>query len=220
MADLTRAWDEWLANVAEFFGLSIYAMVVISVFLAIVVALGWYFWPAWLPWRWSWSRRSGSRERRGRRDPGRRRLGRLRWRWRWRRRRRGQDEEPEPLADDQVPDLPAEVLALTADQLAATGRYAEAVRERLRSMLRGLIERDLLPASPGWTVMELAAAGARVRPALSSPLGSAARLFSDIWYGLRPATVADDAAMRGYADEVAAVAAAPEPATAPAGRPM
>jgi hypothetical protein len=118
-----------------------------------------------------------------------------------------------------MPDLPAEVLALTADQLAAAGRYAEAVRERLRAMLRGLIERDLLPASPGWTVMELAAAGRRVRPALSGPLGAAAELFSEIWYGLRPATAEDDAAMRGHADAVAAVAAAPDPAPATAGRP-
>jgi hypothetical protein len=142
----------------------------------------------------------------------------MRWRWRWRRRRRGSaDEEPENLADDEVPDLPAEVLAMTADELAAAGRYAEAVRERLRSMLRVLIEKGLLPASPGWTVMELAAAGARVRAALAEPLGGAARTFSEIWYGLRPATAEDDAMMRACADAVTGVAAAPEPAAA-AGR--
>jgi hypothetical protein len=111
------------------------------------------------------------------------------------------------------------VLALSADELAAAGRYAEAVRERLRSILRGLIERGLLPSSPGWTVMELAGAGARVRPTLSGPLGGAAQVFSDIWYGLRTATAADDTAMRGYAESVAAVSSAPEPATpAAAGR--
>jgi hypothetical protein len=108
-----------------------------------------------------------------------------------------------------VPDLPAEVLAMTADELAAAGRYAEAVRERLRSMLRLLIERGILPASPGWTVMELAGAARRARPALAGPLSDAADVFSKIWYGLRPATEQDDAAMRSHAAEVARVADAP-----------
>ena len=215
MDDVTRAWDEWLAGVSDSVGLDVTTLTVLSVAAALLFGLAWYFWPAWLPSRWSWRRRAGRQKAAERGDPGRRRLGRLRWRLRWRRRRRdGAQEEPAQLADDEVPDLPAEVLALTADELAAAGRYAEAVRERLRSMLRGLIERDLLPPSPGWTVMELAAAGARVRPGLAAPLGGAARIFSEIWYGLRPATADDDAAMREHASSVAAVAAAPEPAAA------
>jgi uncharacterized protein DUF4129 len=212
MSGATRAWDEWLADLSDALGLSVYSMILLSLILALLVALGWYFWPAWLPWNWSLSfGRRGSRGDRGSRQRGRRRLGRLRWRLRWRRRRRGAEDEeaPETLPDDEVPDLPAEVLALTADELAAAGRYAEAVRERLRSMLRLLIERELLPASPGWTVMELAAAGARARPALGGPLAAAAGVFSEIWYGLRPATVDDDAAMRGYAAGVAEIVAAP-----------
>jgi hypothetical protein len=81
-------------------------------------------------------------------------------------------------------------------------------------MLRELIERGLLPASPGWTVMELAAAGARTRSALAGPLGAAAGIFSEIWYGLRPATADDDAAMRTHAAAVTAVAVESEPTPA------
>jgi hypothetical protein len=49
-------------------------------------------------------------------------------------------------------------------------------------------------------------------------MGEAARVFSEIWYGLRTATAQDDAAMRGYAAAVASVAALPEPAVT-SGRP-
>ena len=208
---MSRSLDEWVAAVADLVGLSVPTMIVLSLLFVALVGALWYSWPAWLPTRWSWRSRKAPRQRKARSRGNR--LGRLRWRWRWRRRRRD-TPEPEPeLADDQVPDLPAEVLALTADQLAQAGRYAEAVRERLRAMLRALMERDLLPISPGWTVMELAAAGARARPAMATPLRAAAALFSEIWYGLRPATAEDDAAMRSHAAQVAA-AAALEPARA------
>lgn len=218
MAELTRFWDEFVDDLADALGITVYTMAALSVLVAGLVAVAWYFWPAWLPWRWNWSalRRRPGRGRAGRRSGGRR-LGPLRWRLRWRRRRgKVAEEEPdEPLPDDVVPDLPAEVLALTADELAAAGRYAEAVRERLRSMLRGLIERGLLPASPGWTVMELAAAAAQARPALSGPCGGAAAVFSEIWYGLRPATADDDEAMRGFAAAAAQIAAEPVPTGVP-----
>lgn len=205
---MTRAVDEWVASVADLFGLPVPTLLVLSFLLAASVGLLWYSWPGWLPGNWTWR----SRERKGPRGRGRPRankLGRLRWRWRRRRRDRGTAAPDQPVpADDQVPDLPSTVLALTADQLAAAGRYADAVRERLRSMLRALMERDLLPTSPGWTVMELAATGARTRPAMAAPLRGAADLFSEIWYGLRPASAADDTAMRGYAEQVAAAAVA------------
>jgi hypothetical protein len=206
-----RAWTEWIADLSDHVPGGVPGMIIFSILAAVVAGLLWYFYPAWLPSRWSWGvgRRQG--ERRKTRRVGRGRFGRLRWRLRWRRRGRKTDAEPEPLPDDQVPDLPAEVLALSADQLAAAGRYAEAVRERLRSMLRLLMERGVLPASPGWTVMELVAAGRRTRPALAGPLSAGAEVFSQIWYGLRPATADDDVAMRTYASQVSQVAEQPEP---------
>jgi Domain of unknown function (DUF4129) len=217
--EFTRAWNEWLATVAEPLWGGIPTLGLLTFGAALLVGLLWAYWPAWLPSRWSRSRRRGRAERKRRARLGRPRL-RLRWRLRWRRRRRGRpDEESERLPDDEVPDLPAEVLSLSADELAAAGRYAEAVRERLRAILRGLIERGLLPSSPGWTVLELARAGGRARPQLADPLDAAAGVFSEIWYGLRPATAEDDAAMRAHAAAVSLAVADLQPDKAAAGRP-
>lgn len=221
---LTRAWNEWVAALAEPLWGGAPTLFVMTVVAAAIAGVLWAYWPAWLPWHWRWSRSSKApRRRRDHEDRlGRPRL-RLRWRLWWRRSRRTRTPpaEREPLADDRIPDLPSQVLAVSADELAAAGRYAEAVRERLRSMIRGLIERDLLPASPGWTVMELARAGGRNRPELAASLDAAAAIFSDIWYGLRPATADDDAAMREHAAAVAAlVAAEPVPAGTAQGRPQ
>jgi len=127
---------------------------------------------------------------------------------RWRRRRRDLEVLDE-LPPDELPEVPADVLALTADELAAAGRYAEAVRERLRAIVRDLIERAVIPHTPGWTVTELAAAAGRARPAVAPPLREAAGVFSEIWYGLRPATLDDDAAMRAHAASVRQVLAEP-----------
>jgi hypothetical protein len=200
-----RAWNNAIAALADHVRGGVPTLVFLSVLAALLVALGWYYWPRWLPQNWRFGsfrrdRRSGSRGWRGRF-----RLGALRWRWRlrWRKRRRRGPDDLLDLPPDELPDLPAAVLALTADQLAAAGRYAEAVRERLRAMVRLMIERGVIPFSPGWTVTELAVAAGRVQPPLTAPLGGAVAIFSEIWYGLRPARPEDDAAMRGHAEAVA-----------------
>jgi Domain of unknown function (DUF4129) len=69
--------------------------------------------------------------------------------------------------------------------------------------VRGLIEAGVIPHSPGWTVTELAAAAGHFRPSLAPPLRAATGVFSEIWYGLRPAHASDDAAMREYATQIA-----------------
>lgn len=201
---MTRWWTDLLAAIDEV--VPLYLVVLALVVLAAVVAVLWFFFPRWVPRRWP-----RFRPRRPRlRWPGLR-WPRLRWprlRWAWRRNRKQTGDEPdEPLADevgttDQLPDLSAAAFVSLADRLAADGRYAEAVRERLRAIVRDLIDRDVIAHHPGWTVTELAAAAASVRPAVDPPLGAAARLFSDIWYGQRPATVDDDRRMRGHAAEV------------------
>jgi hypothetical protein len=206
-----RWWNETAADLFD--AVSLPLLVFLLLAGATAIALLWYFWPDWLPWRWRiWQRRRDRSDQ----DKGSRwrfRLGRFRWRWRlhWRlrRRKRGQPESTPDLAPDELPDLPAEVLALTADDLAAQGRYAEAVRERLRAIVRELIERGIIPHTPGWTVTELAAAASRQRPGLAPPLGGAATVFSEIWYGLRPATATDDAAMREHAGAVRSIVAEP-----------
>ncbi len=204
---MTRWWDEFLGLVSDWIAIPMLAFV--SLLATILIALGWYFWPSWLPWRWAiW--RSRSADSTSESDSSNRlpwRLGRLRWRWRWRRRRKPKTVEAEatPLPDDVLPDLPAPVLALSADQLAAAGRYAEAVRERLRSIVRDLVDRGLVPNTPGWTVTELARTAIISQPATEPALAAAVELFSEIWYGLRPAHLADDTAMRAHAAEVVAV---------------
>jgi hypothetical protein len=107
---------------------------------------------------------------------------------------------------DELPDLPVEAFLSLADRFAAEGRYAEAVRERLRGIVRGLVDRQVIEHRPGWTVMELAQAAATARPAVGTPLREAAQVFSDIWYGQRPAGATDDARMRVLAEQVGRLA--------------
>jgi hypothetical protein len=197
-----RWWNETFDALTDV--MSVPAWVFVTLLITILVALGWYFWPRWLPSNWK-LRDRGTRSRGGKRDGerGRRfRLGKMRWRLRWRRKRADavESDDADELPPDELPDLPASVLALTADQLAEAGRYAEAVRERLRAIVRDLIERGLIPPSPGWTVTELARQAASTRPALGEPLDAAVDVFSRIWYGLLPATADDDRAMRAHAE--------------------
>jgi len=195
-----RAWNEFVAQLGDVVPVPLLGLLLFVA--AGLVALLWYWWPEWfrallrirLP-RWRW---------RGWRRP--------RWRWprfRWRRRRRQEaaGEPAEPVyrpADDELPELPAGVLMVSADELAAQGRYQEAVRERLRAIVRDLVERRVITHHPGWTVTELAAAAGHAWPPCAAPLAAACELFSRIWYGQFPATAADDAAMRRYAEQVRA----------------
>jgi hypothetical protein len=70
-----------------------------------------------------------------------------------------------------------------ADAAAAQGDYAEAVRERLRAVVRHLEERGLLDPRPGRTAAEVSREAGRTVPALVEPLGRAATTFERIWYG-------------------------------------
>jgi len=211
---MIRWWNEAVATLADVGWGGVPGLAFFSFLATVLISLAWYFWPHWLPWNWrvqSGSGRSGSRAGaaggRGRRF----RFGSLRWRWRlrWRRKKRGRPEPLDDLPADALPDLPAEMLTLTADQLAAAGRYAEAVRERLRAIVRDLIERGVLPHSPGWTVTELATAAIQARPALAPSLRGAVDVFSEIWYGLRRARVEDDTAMRAHASDIKEIIAEP-----------
>lgn len=189
-----RWWNEVVASVGTVLPLPTVVLALLT--LATLVALLWYFFPAWIPRRWprfSWR-------------PLRWRLPKWRLpRWRrpsWRRRRAKKADAPEavePVEGDEVPELPAATFADLADRLAAEGRYAEAVRERLRGMVRELIERGALEHRPGWTVTELAAVAASRRPQVADPLDAAGQLFSDIWYGDRPAGADQYQRMQGYA---------------------
>jgi len=200
---VSRWWNEQVAGITDVIPVGLLYLLVLL--LGVLVGAALYWWPAWLPWRW-W------------RTP-RLRLRRINWRWpwqwrwrwsmvlRWRRpwRRRRTATEPAeatPVSGDELPDLPAAEFISLADRLAAEGRFAEAVRERLRAIVRELIDAGLIENRPGWTVTELAAAAGVARPPVRPGLDAASGLFSGIWYGQRPAGPEDDRRMRGYAGQV------------------
>jgi hypothetical protein len=89
-----------------------------------------------------------------------------------------------------------------ADAHAAAGRWAEAVRDRLRAIITGLEERTLLEPRPGRTADEAAADAGAVVPDCAADLRAAALVFDDIWYGARPADATHDALLRGLDDRV------------------
>jgi uncharacterized protein DUF4129 len=84
-----------------------------------------------------------------------------------------------------------------AEAHARSGDWAEAVRERLRAVVRSLEERSLLEPRPGRTADEAASEAGLLLPGCADGLREAASLFDDIWYGGRPATEAAYAALRG-----------------------
>jgi hypothetical protein len=179
-----RGWNLLVALVDDVipFGFGSFLLVL----LAAIAGVLWYTFPGWLPSRWRLRRR--------------RRSGR----------KRKDDVEkadatpadaPEEVADeadDAVPTRAPEVYVSQADRYAAQGRYAEAVRERLRAIVRELVDRGVVAHVPGWTVTELARAAGQARPALGPALHGASATFSGIWYAQRPATAADDEQMRGH----------------------
>jgi hypothetical protein len=179
---VTRAWTEFVAAVSDVVPLPLLTLLLFGT--AGIAGALWYWFPAWVP----------------------RRLPRLRMpSWRLRRRRRKAPAEATPVVEPEptpVPELPAADLASLADRLAAEGRYAEAVRERLRAMVRHLVEHAVVGHRPDWTVTELAGAAGAALPPAAAPLSTAATVFSDIWYAQRPATADDDARMRALATNV------------------
>jgi hypothetical protein len=74
-----------------------------------------------------------------------------------------------------------------AERAAARGDYAEAVRERLRAVVRELEGRGVVEPRPGRTADEVAVEAGRVVPSLAQPLQDGARLFDEVWYGGRSA---------------------------------
>ncbi|MBI1377089.1 MAG: DUF4129 domain-containing protein [Frankiales bacterium] len=130
----------------------------------------------------------------------RRRIGSLR--------RSGGGETSFDLRGRRAADLRAE-----AERFAAAGAWAEAVRARLRAIVRDVEERDLIDARPGRTADEVATDAGRALPAVAGDLRAAARLFDDVWYGGRPADA--DGYARMVAVDDAVRRARPAPAAEP-----
>ncbi|MET8147966.1 DUF4129 domain-containing protein [Actinoplanes sp. NPDC049668] len=183
---MTRAWDEFAAAVFDV--VPPQTLLLLMLLLAGLTGALWYWFPAWVPRRWPrW------------RMP-RFRLPRLRLpRFRRTGKPKAAEAEPEPAF------APTVVLAdgtLLADRLAAEGRYAEAIRQRLRDIVGDLTAAGVVAPLPGTTAAEVAAAAAAHRPAVAGSLGGATDLFSEIWYGDRTALPAHDERMRSLTGDV------------------
>jgi uncharacterized protein DUF4129 len=76
----------------------------------------------------------------------------------------------------------------TAEQFAADGNWAAAIRHRLRAVARQLEENGVLDPVPGRTATELARDAGREVPNLANELLRAADAFNDVTYGERPGT--------------------------------
>lgn len=88
----------------------------------------------------------------------------------------------------------------TAETAATEGRYADAIRERLRAVARDLETRGVLAPQPGRTADELARQGGAAIPTAAEALRAASRVFDDVWYGQHPADATAYATVR-QADE-------------------
>ncbi len=116
-----------------------------------------------------------------------------------------------PLARSaRPPALFAGSATLTADQhraqaqaAAEQGRWADAVRERLRAVVRELEARGALDPRPGRTAGEVARDGGAAVPGIAADLARAAALFDEVWYGGRPADASSYAVLVAVDERVA-----------------
>ncbi|MFI5933131.1 DUF4129 domain-containing protein [Actinoplanes sp. NPDC051494] len=187
---MTRTWDEFAASVFDRIPPAL--LLLLLLVAAGVIGSLWYWFPRWVPRRWP-----------------RIRLPRLRKRPK--RQRRAKKAKKEKKAPEVVPAVPEPAFEpsvvlpdgmLLADRLAAEGRFAEAIRQRLRDVVGDLTVAGVINPLPGATAAEVAADAAGQRPALSQPLGDATELFSQVWYADRPAQRVQDEHMRTLTGEV------------------
>jgi Domain of unknown function (DUF4129) len=176
--ELVAAWD-------DIFSLPLtWLLMIIG---AIIGGLLWFFWPRW--WNALARMRSRGGSRKGRKG------------------RKTRDVSAEELdelsaSDEELPEVEPVVFLALADRYAAEGRFAEAVRERLRAMVRELVDRGVITHRPGWTVTELAQEAGASRPPVAPSMRDASGIFSDIWYAKRPASSEHDGRMKALASQV------------------
>ena len=108
------------------------------------------------------------------------------------------------LFDEATP-LDATGYRQKAKEHAAGGRWAEAVRARLRAVIAALEERAVLDPRPGRTADVAAREAGAVLPDQAPALLAAARVFDDIWYG-QAAAGPDDYQRLVAVDEAVAAA--------------
>lgn len=107
---------------------------------------------------------------------------------------------------------------VTAEQHAAAGHWALAIRHRLRAVARQLEESGVLAPVPGRTATELADDAGLALPHLSGGLRDAATAFNDVTYGDRPGSEAAYRSVAALDDQIReAATTAGRTSAAPAG---
>lgn len=91
-----------------------------------------------------------------------------------------------------------------AEQAAAQGQWAQAVRERLRAVVRELEARGVLDPRPGRTAGEVASDAGAAVPELAGDLQRGTALFDEVWYGGRPADAGSYATLVSLDERVSA----------------
>lgn len=182
-----RVWNEIVAAWGDI--LSLPLTVVLMVLGAVLAGVAWYFWPGWWHGLLAMRLRRSRDGKSGKKDKGIREVT---------------DAEIEEVvqSEEELPDVDAVVFVALADRLAAQGRFAEAIRERLRAMVRELVDRGVISHHPGWTVTELAHEAGSAKAVVAPPIDAASHLFSTIWYAKKPAESEDDSQMRALASQL------------------
>jgi hypothetical protein len=96
-----------------------------------------------------------------------------------------------------------------AEAFAADGNWPEAIRERLRAVIRECEQRGVLDPRPGRTADEAAEEAGAALPDCAPGLRSSARIFDDVWYGGHTASAAMYAELRALDEAVQAARRAP-----------
>ena len=96
-----------------------------------------------------------------------------------------------------------------AEAFAAAGEWPEAIRERLRAIIRECEQRGVLDPRPGRTADEAAAEAGAALPDCAPGLRSAARIFDDVWYGHHAASAGMYAELRTLDEAVRAARQVP-----------
>lgn len=104
-----------------------------------------------------------------------------------------------------------------AEQFAARGDWASAIRHRLRAVARQLEESAVLDPVPGRTATELARDAGTAIPDLAGELRRAADTFNDVTYGEQPGTEPRYRAIADLDDHLRTRAPTDRSGTAPVG---
>lgn len=96
----------------------------------------------------------------------------------------------------------ADQLRRRAEEALAQERYADAVVEGFRALALRQVERDRLDDAPGLTAQDVARSLAAEYPGRAHAVATSARLFDEVLYGDRAATLSQATEVLGLDDEL------------------